>query len=84
MSILLGNLCHHVFSPCRLCPHVVVVVGLVCFEDPWSYAVEPLIPDRPKVRFQNKRDTEVNAVCGQMGFATGTCLLMSASDPGTE
>ena len=44
-------------NPCRLCPHVAVVVGLVCFDDPWGYAVEPLMPDRSKVRFQFKRDT---------------------------
>ena len=35
----------------RLCPHVVVVVGLLCFDDPWGYVVEPLMPDRPMVRF---------------------------------
>ena len=29
-----------------------VVVGLVYFEDPWGYAVDPLMPDRPEVRFQ--------------------------------
>ena len=27
-------------SPLRpLCPHVVVAVGLMCFDDPWGYAV---------------------------------------------
>ena len=40
-------------SPCRLCPHIVVVVGL---EHLWGYAVEPLIPNRTKVKFQAKRD----------------------------
>ena len=40
--------------PCRLCLHVVIVVGLVCFGDPWGYAVEALIPDRSKVRFHTK------------------------------
>ena len=40
--------------PCRLCPHVVIVVGLVCVNNPWGYAVEPLMPDRSKVRVQTK------------------------------
>ena len=40
---------HEYLVPCRLCPHVVVVVGLVCVNDPWGYAVEPLMPDRAKV-----------------------------------
>ena len=30
-------------DPCRLCRHVVVVVGLVCFDDLCGYAVDPLI-----------------------------------------
>ena len=33
-----------------------LVVGLERFNDLWDYAVEPLIPDRSKVRFQTKRD----------------------------
>ena len=45
----------------RLCPHVVVVVRLVCVNDPWGYVVEPLMPDRSKVRCQTKRDTGVYA-----------------------
>ena len=44
-------------APCRLCPHVVVVVGLEWFSDLWDTAVEPLMPDRPKVTLQTKRDT---------------------------
>ena len=44
-------------GPCRLCPHVVIVVGFVFVNDLWGYAVEPLMVDRPKVRFQTKRDT---------------------------
>ena len=46
--------------PCRLCLHVVVVVGLVCFYDPWGYAVEPLMPDRSKLRRQTKRNTRAD------------------------
>ena len=46
-------------TPCRQCPHVVVVAGFVCVNDPCGYAVEPLMPDRSKVRRQTKRDTEV-------------------------
>ena len=57
--------------------HVVMVVGLVCFNGPLGYAVEPLMLDRFKVRFQTKRDTGVYAVCGQSGFASGTHLLIS-------
>ena len=41
--------------PCRLCPRVVVVVGLLCFDDPYGYAVEPIVPYRSKVIFQTKR-----------------------------
>ena len=46
-------------SPCRLCLHVVAVVRLVCFNDPLS-----LMPDRSKVIFQTKRNTEVFTPCG--------------------
>ena len=46
-------------NPCRLCSHVVVVIGLVCVNDPWGYAVELLMSDRSKVRRQTKWDTGV-------------------------
>ena len=36
-------------TSCRLCLHVVVVVGLECFHDLLDDAVEPLMPDRVKV-----------------------------------
>ena len=52
-------------SPCRLCLHV-VVVGFVCFEDPWGYAVEP---DRAKVRFQTKLDPRF-APCAFSSYVT--------------
>ena len=42
-------------SPCRLCPHVVVAVGLLYFDDSRGYAVDPLMFDRSKVRFKTKR-----------------------------
>ena len=45
----------HLSQPCRLCPHVVVAIGLERLNDLWGYAVEPLMPDRFKVRFQTKR-----------------------------
>ena len=67
-------------------PHVVVVVGLVCFNDPWGYAVEPLMADRSKVRCQTKRDTGVYALHERLGFAFGTRLLIRrvcASEPET-
>ena len=35
--------------PCRLCPHVVVVLRLVCFDDPWAthaFHVQGEIPDQ--------------------------------------
>ena len=38
-------------------PHVVVVVGLECFNDLWDNAVEPLMSDRSKIKFQTKKDT---------------------------
>ena len=64
-----------VVNPCRLCPHV-VVVGPERFNDLWSYAVEPLMPDRPKVRFQTKNATGVYAVRGRWKFTSGTRLLI--------
>ena len=63
-------------APCQLCPHVVVVVGLVCVNDPWGYAVEPLMPDRSKMRRQIKRDTGVYAARGRWSFASGTRLVI--------
>ena len=44
------------------------------------------MPDRPKVRFQTKRDTGVYAVRGRSRFASGTRLLIRrdcASEPAT-
>ena len=73
-------------SPCRLCPYVVVVVGLVCFDDPWAYAVGIIMPDRPQVRFQTKRDTGVYDVRERTRFASGTRLLIRRAcvrEPGT-
>ena len=70
----------------RLCPHAVVVVDLVCVNDPWGYAVEPIMSDRFKVRRQVKRDTAVYAVRGRWRFASGTRLLIRrtcASEPET-
>ena len=57
---------------CQLCSHAVVVVGFVCFDDPWGYAVGPLMPDRSKVRFQTKRFRDASA--------HQTCLCMRTSD----
>ena len=59
-----------------MCHHVVVVVGLECFNDLWGYAVEPLMSDRSKVRFHTKRDTGVYAVRGWSRFASGTRLFI--------
>ena len=72
--------------PRRLCLLVVVVVGLVCFDDLWGYVDEPLMPDRSKVRFQTKRDTGVYAVRGWSRLASGTRLFIRrdcASEPVT-
>ena len=69
------TLCYEYILPCQLCPHVVVVVGLVCFDDPWGYAIELLMPDRYNVRFQTKRDTGAYTVCGRSRFASGARLL---------
>ena len=52
------------------------MVGLVRFDNLWGYAVEPLIPDRPKVRFHTKRNTGVYAVGGWSRFAYETRLLI--------
>ena len=72
--------------PCRMCPHDVVVVGLVYVNGPWGYAVEPLMPDSSKVRRQTKRDTGVYAARGRLRFASGTRLFTRracASEPET-
>ena len=72
--------------PCRLYPRVVAEVGPERFDDIWVYAVEPLKLDRPKMKFQTKRDTEVYAVRGWSMFASGTRLfirLSCASEPVT-
>ena len=66
---------YYVCFPCRLCPHVVVVVGLVCANDPWGYAVEPLMPVRSKVRRQTKWDTGVYAARGRWRSASRTRLF---------
>ena len=66
--------------------HVIIVVGLERFSDFRGSAVEPLMPDRPKVKFQTKRDTAVYAVRRRSRFATKTRLLTRrdcASDPAT-
>jgi hypothetical protein len=48
-------------TPHRWCFHLVVVVGLVCTNDPESYAGVPTgrasQPDRSKGRYQTKRST---------------------------
>ena len=62
--------------PCRLCPHVIVVEGLVCVSDPWGYSVEPLMPDRTKVRRQTKRDKEVYTARRLWRFASRTRLYV--------
>ena len=75
---------HRPLWPYRLCPHVVVVLGLsvgrMCFDDTWGYAWRPLMPDGSKVRFQTKRDTRVYVVGGWLRLrfrdtsAHQTCL----------
>ena len=69
----------------QLCPHVVIVVGLDRFSDPWGYAGRAM-PDRPKVRDQTKRDMGVYAVHGRSRFTSGTRPLIRrdcTSDPAT-
>ena len=56
-------------------PHVDVVVGLEPNSDLWGYAVEPLMADRPKVRFQTIKDTGIYAVRWSR-FASGTHLFI--------
>ena len=46
-----------------MCPYVVVMVGLVCRNDPWGYAVEPLILDRCNVRRQTKPHPAEHQFC---------------------
>ena len=51
--------------------YVVVVTGLVCVNDPWSYAVEPPMPYRSKVRRQTKRDWGVYSCVDGRGSLPG-------------
>ena len=77
---------HEVLYACRLCRHIVVVVGLVCVNDPIRYAVELLMPDRSKVRHQTKRDKGVFAAHRRSRFASETRMLIEcacASEPET-
>ena len=55
---------------------LVNAVGLVCVNDLWGYAVEPLTPDRSKVSRQTKQDTGVYASRGRWRFASGTRLFI--------
>ena len=49
----------------------------LCINDPWDYAVEPLMPDRSKVRRQAKREKGVYAARGRWRSASRTRLLTS-------
>ena len=56
------------------------------FSDLRIMQVETLMPDRPKVRFQTKKDTGVYAVRRRSRFASGTRLFIKrgfASEPET-
>ena len=75
-------------APCRLSLQVVVMVGLERFNNPWVYAAEPLMPDRPKVRDQTKRDkgAYTYTVRERSRITSGTRLLIKcdcASEPET-
>ena len=76
----------HVYTyPCRLCPHVVIVVGLERFSGLWGYAGR-VTHTWPKVRDQIKRDTGVYTVRGGSMFTSGTRLINRrgrASEPMT-
>ena len=64
----------------------VFVVGLEYYSDLWGYAVEPLMPDRPKMRDQTKKHMGVYAVRATWYFSFGLRLLTTrdcASEPGT-
>ena len=82
-----GNVFQHHLADCGLptdCPHVVVMVGLVCINDPWGYMGEPLMPEWSMVRRQTKRDTRVYATRVRRRFAFGTRLFIRracASEP---
>ena len=81
-----------VLSRRRVCIRVPTVsprcrwVGLVCVNDPWSYVVGPLMPDRSNVTRQTKRDTEICATRGSCGSLPGRdclsqqCLYKRTSD----
>ena len=75
--------------PCRLCQHVVLVVRLVCFDDPWGYPVESLMPGRSKVRRQTKRPAvypcaRTVEVRFRDASAHQTCLCKRISDVSPE
>ena len=61
------------------------MVGLVCFDDPWGSVVEPLMPDRPKVRFKTKRAgglrrAGVVVIRFRYAYAHQTCLCKQTRD----
>ena len=74
------------FYPCRLFPHVVVVVGLSVSVTFGAMQVELLMPDRPKMRDLIKEDMAVYAVRRRWRFSSRTRLLITrdwASEPVT-
>ena len=52
-----------------------VAVELVCVNEPWGYAVEPML-GRSQVRFQTKQDTGDNAARRRWRFASRTRLFI--------
>ena len=60
------------------------MVGLACFDDPCSYAVEPLMPDSSKVRFQaghgDLSRAETVGVHFRDASAHQTCLCKGTSN----
>ena len=58
--------------------YVPTLVRLERFSDLWGHAVEPLMPDRSKVRDQIKRDTGAYTARSRSRFDSSTRLRLSS------
>ena len=64
------------WTPYRLCPHVVVVVELDRFSDIWGYASRATHACQAQNDIPDQGDTEIYAVHRWSRFISETCLLI--------
>ena len=80
------NTCQLHLHPCRLCPYVIVVVGLDRFSDLWGYASRATHARQTQSEIPDQVGQGVYAVHEGSRFTFGTRLLTRcdcASDPVT-